>query len=238
MATYFLRLRNPGTAPADKVAVELALPPGAELVDASAGHFWDAARHTVTWKPGAVGSGEERFMQLRCKLSQPGVNEMELVARTEAGDLSDVHSVPVTVEALADLKLQVSDPEGVLPVGETVLYEIHVQNRGQIAARGVNVIAMFSEGIEPAHVEGGQHEIRDGRVAFRTIDALPAGAEVVLRIHAKATQPGTHVFRTEVVCDDLETKLAAEETTRFFVEEERWADASAAYSDSGAATTR
>ena len=106
------------------------------------------------------------------------------------------------------------------------------------AARGVNVVAMFSEGIEPSHVEGGQHEIRDGRVAFRTIDSLPAGAEVVLRIHAKATQPGTHVFRTEVVCDDLETKLAAEETTRYFVEEERWADASAAYSDGGEATTR
>ena len=67
---------------------------------------------------------------------------------------------------------------------------------------------------------------------------MPAGAEIVLRIHAKATQPGTHVFRAEVVCDDLETKLAAEETTRFFVEEDRWADASAAYSRAGARRRR
>jgi uncharacterized repeat protein (TIGR01451 family) len=131
----------------------------------------------------------------------------------------------------------VSDPQGVLPVGQTAQYEIRVQNRGLTAARGVNVVAMFSAGIEPVHVEGGQHEIRDGRVAFRTIDALPAGAEVVLTIHAKASEPGTHVFRTEVVCDDLEAKLAAEETTRYFVEEERWADASAAYSE-GEPTTR
>ena len=49
----------------------------------------------------------------------------------------------------------------------------------QHAARGVNVVAMFSEGIEPSHVEGGQHSINDGRVAFRTIDNLAAGSETV-----------------------------------------------------------
>jgi uncharacterized repeat protein (TIGR01451 family) len=231
VATYYLRVRNPGTAPAEDVAVEMTLPTGAEFVDASVGHAWDADSRVVTWQPGSLAASDERFMQVRCRLSKPGTNQLELAARTKAGDLSDVQSLAVNVEALADLKLTVSDPEGVLPVGETATYEIHVQNRGATAARGVNVVAMFSEGIDPAHVEGGQHEIRDGRVAFRTIDSLPAGAEVVLRIHAKATQPGTHVFRTEVVCDDLETKLAAEETTRYFVEEERWADASAAYSE-------
>ncbi len=238
VATYYLRVRNPGTAPAEQVGVMLTLPAGAEMVDASTGHAWDATRRTVTWQPGSLAASEERFMQVRCRLSKPGVNQLELVAHTAAGDLSDVLSVPITVEALADLKLAVSDPEGVLPVGESAVYEIHVQNRGQTAAHGVNVIAMFSEGIEPSHVEGGQHEIRDGRVSFRTIDALPAGAEVVLRIHAKATSAGTHVFRTEVVCDDLETKLVAEETTRYFVEEERWADASAAYSEQAEGGTR
>jgi hypothetical protein len=44
------------------------------------------------------------------------------------------------------------------------------------------------------------------------------------------------VFRTEVACDELEAKLAAEETTRFFTEEERWADASTAYADEAQGT--
>ena len=74
-------------------------------------------------------------MQVRCKLTNPGANELELVARTLAGDLSDVKKAPVMIEAVADLKLFVTDPEGVLPVGETALYEIRVQNRGQTAAR-------------------------------------------------------------------------------------------------------
>ena len=49
-------------------------------------------RRVVAWQPGAIGSSEERFMQVRCKMSKPGVNQMELVARTAAGDLSDVQS--------------------------------------------------------------------------------------------------------------------------------------------------
>ena len=32
----------------------------------------------------------------------------------------------------------------------------------------------------------------------------------------RPAKPGTHVFRAEVLCRDLEIKLAAEETTRFY----------------------
>jgi hypothetical protein len=238
VATYFIRVRNPGTATADDVAVEVNLPGGAELVKASDGHEWDADRRAISWKPGPLAAGEERFLQVDCRMSLPGVNNMELSVQTAKGDLSDVKTVPVTVEALADLKLEVVDPKGVVPVGEMAVYEIHIKNRGMIAARGIEVTAMFSEGIEPSHVEGGQHSIRDGRVAFRPIDELAAGSETVLRIHAKASSSGTHVFRAEVSCQELEAKLAAEETTRFFTEEERWADASTAYAEEGESTTR
>jgi hypothetical protein len=95
----------------------------------------------------------------------------------------------------------------------------------------VNVVAMFSEGIDPSHVEGAQHTIRDGRGSFRTFDSLAAGSETILKIHAKATTSGTHVFRAEVTCEELDVKLAAEETTRFFNDQERWADASTAYAE-------
>jgi len=238
VATYYFRVRNPGTAPAEQVAVQVNLPAGAELVEASEGHAWDADRRAIMWKGAGLNAGEERFMQVQCRMSQPGVNKMELSAQTASGDLSDAKSVPVTVEALADLKLEVSDPKGVVPVGDMTVYEVRIKNRGQSSARGVNVVAMFSDGIDPSHVEGGQHTIRDGRVSFRTIDSLAAGSETVFKIHAKASKPGTHVFRTEVACDELGAKLAAEETTLFFDGEERWADASTAYADEADTTTR
>ncbi len=236
VATYYLRVRNPGTAAAEQVAVKVNLPTGAELVKASDGHEWDADRRVLLWNPSGLNAGEERFLEVQCRMSQPGVNMMELSAQTASGDLSDSKSVSVTVEALADLKLDVTDPKGVVPVGEMATYEIRIKNRGMTAAKGVNIVAMFSEGIDPSHVEGGQHTIRDGRVSFRAID-LAAGSDTVLKIHAKASKSGTHVFRTEVACEELEVKLAAEETTRFFTDDQRWADASTAYADEAGGTT-
>jgi uncharacterized repeat protein (TIGR01451 family) len=230
VATYYVRVRNPGTAAAEQVAVKVNLPQGAELVEASDSHQWDADRRVILWDAVGLNAGEERFMEVQCRMSQPGVNKMELSAQTASGDLTDAKSVPVMVEALADLKLEVSDPKGVVPVGEVATYEIHIKNRGMTAAKAINIVAMFSEGIDPSHVEGGQHAIRDGRVSFRAID-LAAGAETVLKIHAKASQSGTHIFRAEVACEELEVKLAAEETTRFFTDDQRWADASTAYAD-------
>ena len=66
--------------------------------------------------------------------------------------------------ALADLKLQVSDPSGPVAVGEQAVYEIRVQNRGASTANEVNVVALFSEGIEPDQVEGAMYTVADGRV--------------------------------------------------------------------------
>ena len=63
------------------------------------------------------------------------------------------------------------------------------------------------------------YSVADGRVTFKTIEELAAGRDVVLRIRAHAITAGTHVFRAEVLCRDLEIKLAAEETTRFYADD-------------------
>ena len=78
---------------------------------------------------------------------------------------------------------------------------------------------LFSEGLEPEQAEGAMYTVADGRVSFKTIEAVPAGGDIVLRIRAHAVQPGTHIFRAEVLCRDLDIKLATEETTRFYTDD-------------------
>src|SRR5690606_26467159 len=80
VATYYLRVRNPGTATAEQVAVKVNLPAGAELIEASEGHEWDADRRVLVWKPNGLDAGAERFLEVQCRMSQPGVNKMELFA--------------------------------------------------------------------------------------------------------------------------------------------------------------
>ena len=215
-ATYFFRVRNPGTAAADDVSVRASLPEGAEFVSASEGHVLDKTKHEVAWRVGSLGPGDDCYMELRTMVNTPGENKLSLTAATAAGDLTDTKLGVTKVVALADLKLDVSDPTGPVAVGDKALYEIRITNRGASAAEDVNVVGLFSAGLEPEALDGASYTVSDGRVSFHTISKLPAGQNVVLEIHATATEAGTHVFRAEVLCRDLEIKLAAEETTRFY----------------------
>jgi uncharacterized repeat protein (TIGR01451 family) len=219
MATYFVRVRNPGTAPADDVTVSASLPDGAEFMSASEGQAYDAQRHEVTWHFGTLGPGDDNYMELKCNLKSPGKNTLKISAGNAAGNLTDAKVAETNVVAIADLKLDVTDPSGPIAVGSQAVYEIHIRNRGASSAKDVNAVALFSEGIEPEQAEGAMYTVADGRVTFRAIEDLAGGKEVVLRIRAHAVQPGTHVFRAEVLCRDLDIKLAAEETTRFYADD-------------------
>jgi uncharacterized repeat protein (TIGR01451 family) len=218
-ATYFFRVRNPGTAPAEDVVVEVVLPEAAEFTTASEGQSFDPQRRLVTWQVGTLNPGDDNYMELKCVVKKPGANQFHVAAASAASELTDSAVAETNVIALADLKLEVTDPSGAVAVGEPAVYEVRIANRGASAARDVAVVALFSEGIEPDQAEGAMYSITDGRVAFQPIEELPAGREITLRIRAHALQPGTHVFRAEVLCSDAEIKLAAEETTRFYTDE-------------------
>src|SRR5262249_37428358 len=120
------------------------------------------------------------------------------------------------VEALADLKLEVVDPQGPSAVGEEIVYEVHIRNRGTKAAENVDVAGFFSNGIEPVNAQGAGNQISPGQIVFKPIAVIGPLSEVVLRIKARADQPGNHVFRTEVSCPSVGAKLASEETTLFY----------------------
>jgi uncharacterized repeat protein (TIGR01451 family) len=218
MATYFVRVRNPGTAPAEDVTVKASLPDGAEFTSASEGQIYDTKTREVAWHVGTLRPGDDNYMELKCILKTAGANQLKITAATASGNLTDTKTAATNVVALADLKLDVADPSGPVAVGSPAVYEIHIKNRGANAAKDVNVVGLFSEGIEPEQAEGAMYTVADGRVSFKTMD-VPAGRDVVLRIRTHAVQPGTHIFRAEVLCRDLEIKLAAEETTRFYTDD-------------------
>ncbi len=217
--TYYFRVRNPGTAAADQVEFDVALPGGFEFVSASDGFHQNEAERRVTWKIGTLRPGDDCYLEIRGVLNQPGNNALVLSAQTTGGDIHHTGTAATEVVALADLKLEVSDPQGPVPVGQEVEYDIVVTNRGLSTAEDVRIAAFFSAGVEPLGADGGEAQIADGRVSMRPIDSLPAGQQIRVKIRAKAQTAGTHLFRAEVLCRDSEIKLAAEETTRFFSDE-------------------
>lgn len=211
---YYFRVRNPGTAAAPDVVLDVALPAGFEVLPVEGTPL--AKNNCLAYRVGPLEPGAERVIELRGVLRQAGANTIGLRAAAADETQSEPVSAVTEVVALADLKLDVLDPKGPVATNQEVVYEIHVTNRGSSDARDVRVVGLFSDGIEPHHVDGETTDVSDGRVAFQTIECLAAGEKRVFKIYARAHEEGTHLFRTEVLCRDLEIKLAAEETTRFF----------------------
>jgi uncharacterized repeat protein (TIGR01451 family) len=164
---------------------------------------------------GDLAPGLQRTFNFSCQLTSDGDNLFRVGVRSDGG-VEAASEMLTKVESLADLKLVVNDPQGPVPVGEETTYEISITNRGTKAATEVQVLAQFSEGIEPVSVEGGKAELIPGQALFRPLAKIAPSETLTLKVKARAQKSGTHLFRAEVKCGEPETKLVAEETTRFY----------------------
>ncbi len=217
LTTYFLRVRNPGTADAQNVMLLAKVPTGFEVVKSEGANVGEDG--IVRFQAGSLRPGDESYFELKGIPTQSGTNKLDLYAEAADDIQSEITTAMTEVITLADLKLDIQDPKGPVATGEEIEYQIRVTNRGSNTANAVKIVGLFSSGIEPHHTVGATSSITDGRVEFETIDSIPAGAERTLTIRARAHDAGTHLFRAEVLCQELETKLAAEETTLFFEDE-------------------
>ncbi|MHB8863402.1 MAG: CARDB domain-containing protein [Pirellulaceae bacterium] len=212
-ATYEIRVANTGDAVAEGVTLEVQLPAGNKNpvgVDKK-----PLTSDPPRWRLGELPPGGDRVYVMHCDLLTGG--QSQFVARVQAKDDNIASDTAITtVEAIADLKLVVNDPQGPLPVGQEVTYEIQIVNRGSHEANNIDLVAQFADGIEPATATGHRSEIVPGQVIFEPIRSLPAGGQVTIKIAAKAQKAGNLRFRTELTCSELETKLVTEGSTRFY----------------------
>ncbi len=218
-ATYKIHVRNPGDAPVQHVKLAVRLPAGVRFLSGSDGATATQSDEgsKVEWTLEQLAPGAQRELSLKCTLALSGANRLEIAAVGDGG-LNASAEAQTRVEALADLRLDVKDPEGPVPVGQEATYELRIRNRGTKAAEGVEVFAFFSSGIEPVAGEGHPHRVGPGQVVFAPLPVLPPATEVTLRVRAKATSGGNHIFRAEVHCRASGTRLVREETTHFYEE--------------------
>ncbi len=195
-------------------------PPAASISPAAKGRGLTAAGNQVQWTLAALEAGAERTFAVKCSLGLPGAARIEVRALAD-DELTAASEALTRVEAMAELRLEVKEPDGPVPVGEEAVYEVHIRNRGTKDAQDVEVMGYFSPGIEPVAADGAAYRLGPGRVAFKPIASLPAGEEVKLTIRARAAAAGNHVFRAEVHCQRLGTRLVSEQTTHFYQDGQR-----------------
>lgn len=214
-ATYRVQVRNTGNAPAKDLKMAINLPAGAKYVSGVDNARLTANGTKLEWTLDSLHTGGEQTFMVRCNLGLPGTSRLDVLS-TADGDLSTTANAVTQVEAMADLSLEVVDPPGPVPVGDEAVFEVHISNRGTKDAQNIEVVGFFSRGIEPVATDGCQGEIAPGRVTFNPVLSLPAGAQRVMKVRARAEQSGNHIFRAEVYCKTLGTRLVSEETTHFY----------------------
>ena len=213
VGTYQVRVINQGDAAAEQLKATVRLPSSAKYVEGLENA--EQLGNELTWAVGRLAAGEERTYRFFCQLNQAGEARFDMAVRNEGG-LETSSSVVTRVESIADLKMTINDPTSPIPVGEEVLYEIQIVNRGTKAAEQVQVIAQFSDGIEPVAVEGSPAELMPGQAVFQPLARVNPGETITLKVKARADRDGNHIFRAELRCSDPEYRLVAEDTTTFY----------------------
>jgi hypothetical protein len=173
------------------------------------------ANGKLQWTLESLNPQLEQVFSMKCRMGNVGTARLDIAAAAE-DELRTVAGVNTQVEAAASLALDVQDPPGPVSLGEETVYEVRIRNRGTKVAENVEVFSYFSRGIEPTTAEGGPNRIGPGQVVFAPLTTLAPGAEAVFKVHAKAETAGNHVFRTEVHCKAMGTRLVSEKNTLYY----------------------
>jgi hypothetical protein len=215
-ANYQITVENSGDAIAQDVYAAIGLPSGVQYL--SGVEAAEKIEGGMRWAVGALPPGGKRTYTIACQLNTAGSIQLEAGARG-AGDLADADTIQTNVETVADLVLTVEDPQGPLPIGQDVNYKIVVRNRGSKTATNLDLVMHFSNGIEPTSAEGRDHKINPGEVAFDTIGQLDPNEEMVFHVTARASIPGAHMFRAQLICAEADAREVAQGTTKFVGED-------------------
>jgi uncharacterized repeat protein (TIGR01451 family) len=216
-AAYTIHVSNTGDAPAETVQIMAQIPAGAKFISANNGQF-NPETGKIVWTVPSIRTGGEINLECKCLLMSAGTNQVSVTA-TASTDLSATAAAQTQVEALADLKLEVNEPKGPLPIGEEVTYEILIKNHGSKSAERVFVVAFFEEGIDPTAAVGTQNEIGSGDVRFAPVATLAPGSTASFKIKAMPKQAGNLAFRAEAVCEADGSKQAQQCTVLYYGEE-------------------
>ena len=211
-ADYVLTIENTGNLAAKNLACAVNLPAGLEPTSLPAGLSKIGSQ--LRWSIPSLSANESIDIPLQLMVNQAGEQRLNFQARCENGP-EFTANIATRVEAIADLELTVVEPVAPAPVGQPVIYELRITNRGAKAAEQVIAIAQFSEGIEPQKIDGHSGRVVPGQALFDAIPIIAPKQTVTLQVICQASKAGNHRFRAAVQCPASEEDLLEEGSTRY-----------------------
>jgi uncharacterized repeat protein (TIGR01451 family) len=215
-AEFVLEVVNTGTAAATNVQLIDSLPPGMEVVGASEGGRYDAAARTVSWKIGNLDAGKKQDVAVR--VLAKAVGDLVNLATVQADrGLEAKVPVPLHVEGIPALRLEVVDLEDPIAVGSETTYEIRVLNQGSCDCTNLQISATVPTGMTPRGAAAASgHRIQGQQVVFEPLPRLAPHADMIYRVKVAGQQPGDMRFKVQMTADQLSQPVNKEESTRVY----------------------
>lgn len=216
-AVFELIVKNSGRVPANQVQVFDHVPQGTRLVSAEP-EPQTTRGSQLNWNLGKLDPGQEKRIQIKLLPMQPG--EVGSVAQVTFSAAASVRTICTKPE----LELKANAPDTVL-IGQDVVVDINVTNKGNGAAESVVIQEDVPEGLEFA---GGVRELeyplgnlRPGeskRIQLRLRAAKVGTVKNLMVAHAKGELRATDSVDVKIVAPKLETD--GQGPTRRFVNRE------------------
>jgi uncharacterized repeat protein (TIGR01451 family) len=195
-APYQITVSNPGTIPATGVQVSDELPPGIELLSASAGGR--VANGQVRWSLGTLPPGAQRSLQVIVRAPRPGRFGNMALARAEH-DVSAKAMAETHFEAANGVTVEIDKNADPLDVGQKAVYTIRLINPDRTAFLRPSLVVTVPEEMTVLGQRGPTTAQRDGQtVRFDPLPAVDAGREVIYTVEVEAKKAGEPRLRVEV----------------------------------------
>ena len=215
-AVFSVDLTNPGTAPTRNIRLVTRIPDGMDFLAVSDDGLYEPATRTVSWSIPVLEPAAHRVVTVKARGMSLGDVSAATIAQAD-GNLSARAEMPIKVEGVSALSLEVMDPDDPAPVGSEVTYEIRVANQGTCPCTGIQIVAMMPEGMELREASAPTpYKVNGQQVQFAAHDKLATKADLLYRLKVKTKLPGDVRFRVQLTCDQLQQPVFKEESSRFY----------------------
>jgi uncharacterized repeat protein (TIGR01451 family) len=217
---FALVVTNVGQAAATNVKLTDSLPEGLAFISATDGGTHDAKAGLVQWDLPTLAAGQSKAVSLRVKAVKSGDWTNQAVARTEHGKEARA-DLPVRVEGVPAMLLEVVDLDDPVELGADTTYEIRVVNQGTAACTNVKIVCDAPDGMQLLGAEGPvTHRTEGRRVTFEPLPKLAAKADVIYKVKVRAAKAGDWRFRTWLSSDHMPQPIYEDESTQVYCDED------------------
>ncbi len=197
-----LKLENSGTSDADGVKIEISSPNEVKI---------DGGRSEI--QIGRIGAGGSKPVRLRILPTSPGRYELTFKASSPRGGSAQA-TVTLVAVARPELKVEISDSEDPVILGDEFSYTILVTNAGSAKAGSVKIVDEIPSKLKylNAKCAVGQPVFKDGVLSL-DLGEIEPGGKVEITLDVKAVEEGDVINRVTLQFTGPGGRITAEEMT-------------------------